>query len=315
MHKRLERCISNDFTVEQVCSSMTGRIAIQAMFAIFFLSFSLQLAFAVAKIKDGQSPLIIVSLDGMDWRILKNHVLNTPNLNFIAQTGVKAEYMMNVVPSVTWPNHHTFVTGLYAESHGIVANRFWDPVYEEMFIFGYDCSNFDPKFYNDSEPLWLTLQKQGGRSASYFWPGTTSYVEKPTYYEKETCLVDCSAINSKDLPKYRNRTLQGWPPYVHCAFDIFRRPWTDRVNKTIQWLQSDKPPQFIALYFEEPDSTGHAHGPFSQQYKDTVERVDRDAVGLLIKRLNETQLLPKVRPHSFILISVRLITVKARLKA
>jgi len=57
---------------------------------------------------------------------------------------------------------------------------------------------------------------------------------------------------------------------------------------------SDKPPQFISLYFEEPDMTGHEHGPFSQQYKNAVERVDRDAVGFLLKRLNETDLLEKV---------------------
>ena len=289
-YKGFLKCVS---TIELVSESDLTCCVVQAMFSIFLVSFSLQLAFAEAEMKEGKAPVIIVSVDGMDWRLLKSRAFNTPNFNFIAQTGVTAEYLKNVVPSLTWPNHHSFLTGLYSESHGIVSNTFWDPVYEEMFIFGYDCSNFDPKFYNDSEPIWLSLQKQGGRSASYFWPATTSYVEKPTYYVKETCLINCSAINSKDLPKYRNRTLQGWPPYVHCAPDI-KRPWSDRVNKTIQWLMSDKPPQFISLYFEEPDMTGHEHGPFSQQYKNAVERVDRDAVGFLLKRLKETDLLEKV---------------------
>lgn len=273
------------------------------MFALFFAIFSLQLAYTVSEVNEGQPPLIIVSLDGMDWRILKRHVSNTPNFNFIAETGVKAEYLMNVVPSETWPNHQTLLTGLYAESHGIVSNVFWDPVYEEMFIFGYDCSNFDPKFYNDAEPIWLTLQKQGGRSASYFWPATTSYSEKPTYYIKETCLFDCSAVNSKDLTKYRNRTLPGFPPYIHCAFNL-RGAWADRVNKAIEWLQSDKPPHFVALYFEEPDNAGHNYGPFSQEYKDTVERVDKEAVGLLLKRLNESDLLQKVSRLLYIFSSL-----------
>lgn len=263
------------------------------MIGIFLVSFSLQLACTVYAVGEGQPPLIIVSLDGMDWRIQQRHIVNTPNFNFITDTGVRAEYLRNVVPSETWPNHHTILTGLFPESHGIVANTFWDPVYEEMFIFGYDCSNFDPKFYNDSEPIWLTLQKQGGRSASYFWPAITSYAEKPTYYEKETCLVDCSAINSKDLPRYRNRTLPGFPPYVHCVFDL-RKPWPDRVNKTIEWLLMDDPPQFIALYFEEPDNIGHRRGPSSPEYKDMVERVDRDAVGLLLTKLRESDLLDKV---------------------
>ncbi|XP_068675907.1 ectonucleotide pyrophosphatase/phosphodiesterase family member 5-like [Montipora foliosa] len=266
------------------------------MFAFFFAGLwclPLLLACIVSRISAAQSPLIIVSMDALDWRILRSQVANTPNFDFIAQTGVKAEYIKNVEPILTWPNHHSILTGLYSESHGIVSNIFWDPVYEEMFVFGYDCSCFDPKFYNDSEPIWLTLQKNGGRSASYFWPGTTSYAEKPTYHKKETCLLDCRAIHAKDLPKYRNRTLPGFPPYVHCAFN-FSIPWSDRINQAIEWLLLDEPPQFLALYFYVLDSIGHLYGPYSQQYRETLEKLDRDAVGLLLKRLEETGLLEKV---------------------
>ena len=39
----------------------------QAMFSIFLVSFSLQLAYAEAEIKEGKAPVIIVSVDGMDW--------------------------------------------------------------------------------------------------------------------------------------------------------------------------------------------------------------------------------------------------------
>lgn len=263
------------------------------MFLIFLFRFLIPFTSGAAEIKDGQAPLLIVSLDGLDWRVLKSRFAVTANLDFVAQTGVKAEYIKNVMPSSTWPNHHTFLTGLYSESHGIVANRFWDPVFEETFVFGYDCSNFDPKFYNEAEPIWLTLQKQGGRSGSYFWPATTSYSVKPTFYEKETCLVNCSAINPKELPRYRNRTLQGFPPYIHCAFDL-RREFSVRVDKVVEWLRSEQPPHFISLYFGAIDNTGHSHGPFSKEYKSAVENVDVNAVGFLLKRLTETDFLHKV---------------------
>ena len=275
-------------------STIYWQVCYQEMFALLLVKLLLHLTYGAAEIHEDQAPLIIVSLDGMDWRVLKSQIAVTTNLNFVAQTGVKAEYMRNVIPSVTWPNHHTILTGLYSESHGIVANSFWDPVYEEMFVFGYDCSNFDPKFYNASEPIWLTLQKQGGRSASFFWPATTSYTVKPTYYENETCLLDCSAINPKELPRYRNRTFPGFPPYVHCAFNIRDVPWSARVNKVVEWLQEDQPPQLTSLYFSEPDDTGHTHGPFTQEYKKMVENVDVNALGFLLKRLKETDFLRKV---------------------
>ena len=44
-----------------------------------------------------------------------------PNLHYLEANGVRAEWMQPIFPSKTFPNHYTLVTGLYAESHGIVA--------------------------------------------------------------------------------------------------------------------------------------------------------------------------------------------------
>ena len=62
------------------------------MLILFILRLSFFFTDAVAEVKDNQPPLIIVSLDGMDWRALKSQRSKTTNLNFIAQTGVNAEY-------------------------------------------------------------------------------------------------------------------------------------------------------------------------------------------------------------------------------
>ena len=182
------------------------------------------------------------------------------------RNGVRARYFKNVVPTKTWATHHSFLTGLYPESHGLVSNQFWDPVYQEE----YDCSAFDPKFYNASEPIWLALQKQGGRSGVYFWPGSLGYREKPSYYEKPLCLVNCSAINPKYLPKYRNRTGATWPSYIHCIPN-YTEPFKSRIDKVINWLKSDKPPQFVAVYIGHADWEGHAYSSQSKEYKAGVQ--------------------------------------------
>ena len=41
--------------------------------------------------------------------------------------GVRSVGMIPVYPSKTFPNHYSIVTGMYAETHGLVGNRFWDP--------------------------------------------------------------------------------------------------------------------------------------------------------------------------------------------
>lgn len=83
-------------------------------------------------------PLILVSLDGLGWQIIENKLANTPNLDYIARTGVKSRCIRTVTPTLTWPNHHTYMTGLYPESHGIVSNVFYDPLYSEWFIYESD---------------------------------------------------------------------------------------------------------------------------------------------------------------------------------
>ena len=234
--------------------------------------------------------VILVSMDGMPWNLISGVFADTPNLDKVARNGVKAEYLKTVVPSKTWPTHHSSFTGLYPESHGIVSNRFWDPVYQEEFIYEYDCANFDPKFYNDSEPIWLTLQRSKvnkARSGVYFWPGFGGYAQMPSSYRKPICKLNCSAVDPKQPPRLRNTTRSEYPPYEHCYSHFFSKDeeFPKRVDRIIGWLKSDDPPRFVALYIDHPDWEGHSDGALSKAFKDSIEKVDKDAVGYLLDQL------------------------------
>lgn len=67
--------------------------------------------------------VIIISLDGVRADYLERGL--TPHLLDIAHRGLRAKYMQPIFPTLTFPNHWAMQTGLYAESHGIVANDFW----------------------------------------------------------------------------------------------------------------------------------------------------------------------------------------------
>ena len=43
--------------------------------------------------------------------------------------------MTNQFQTKTFPNHWTMVTGLYEESHGIIANVFYDPIMNKVYYF------------------------------------------------------------------------------------------------------------------------------------------------------------------------------------
>ena len=67
---------------------------------------------------------VVLSLDG--FRFDYQDIANTPTLDSIQRNGVKAAGLQPVFPSLTFTNHYTIATGLYAENHGIVANSFYD---------------------------------------------------------------------------------------------------------------------------------------------------------------------------------------------
>ena len=87
--------------------------------------------------------VFIISVDGYRYDFHK--IANTPNLNKLRAEGVHAERMIPIYPTKTWPNHQSMMTGLYSESHGIVSNNFWDPVFQELFKINNNSTEFEPR--------------------------------------------------------------------------------------------------------------------------------------------------------------------------
>lgn len=69
--------------------------------------------------------LLLISFDGFRWDYPQ--LYNLSHFNSLIQRGVKAKYIQNNFATVTFPLHYTIVTGLYEETHGIVANTMYDP--------------------------------------------------------------------------------------------------------------------------------------------------------------------------------------------
>lgn len=69
--------------------------------------------------------------------------------------------------------------------------------------------------------------------------------------------------------------------------------WHQNINKVMKVWFGEKKLDFVALYFGEPDSTGHKYGPDSDQRREMVRQVDR-TVGYLrasVERNNLAQCL------------------------
>jgi len=101
---------------------------------------------------------ILVSIDGFRSDYLARGV--TPQLSRLAAEGTTGS-MRPSFPSVTFPNHYTLVTGLHPDHHGIVGNRFVDPV-----LGGFTMASKETGFWDQAEPIWVTAEKAGLRRKS-----------------------------------------------------------------------------------------------------------------------------------------------------
>jgi predicted AlkP superfamily pyrophosphatase or phosphodiesterase len=66
--------------------------------------------------------VIVISLDGFSASALDDPTLPLPALRALAREGVRADAMVPVNPTVTWPNHTTIVTGVDPARHGLLYN-------------------------------------------------------------------------------------------------------------------------------------------------------------------------------------------------
>ena len=211
-----------------------------------FLFLCLALFFCLVSCrKDPEGPqekyVVMLSLDGFRWDYPDRFA--TPNLDRLAAGGVKAEALIPCFPTSTFPNHYSMATGLYPDHHGILLNRFYDPLLDAHFHMG-DRSAVENAAFYGGEPIWVTAEKQGIRTATYFWVGTEAPVQ--------------------------GMFPSTWKRYEHGF------PFAARIDSVVSWLNRppENRPRLILFYMDEPDTRGHVLGPEGEAIGNTITWLD-----------------------------------------
>lgn len=226
-----------------------------AVFVLLLILASLSSCRSLPRAREGEV-LVLLSIDGFRWDYLERY--EAPNLQALARSGVRARRMTPCFPSKTFPNHYTLVTGLRPETHGIVANWFWDPASNEMF----GMAKKESHWWAQGEPVWVTAEKQGVRTACFFWPGSETEI-------------------------------RGYRPSQYRAFQkSLTNP--QRVDGLLAWLDvpASERPRFLTLYFDTVDTIGHTYGPEAPETRAAVAEADA-AVGRLLEGLEALGLREK----------------------
>lgn len=201
-----------------------------------------------------RQPVILISLDGFraEYAITWKQFL--PVITKLRTCGVYSPYMQAVYPTKTFTNHYSIVTGMYAESHGLIDNSMYDPVFNTSFSLS-NAEKMNPDWYQ-GQPVWLTAMYQGLKAGTFFWPGS-------------------------------DVKINGTYPNLYMLYDG-KVTFEERVHTLLKWLHlpNTERPDFYTLYLEEPDSSGHNHGPVSGGVVEALQGVDR-IIGQLMNGLKQ----------------------------
>lgn len=94
--------------------------------------------------------LIVVSYDAFRYNFFAKGL--TPHMSSLRKEGTYAEYLENVFPTKTFPNHHSIATGIYPETHGVVDNLFYDPKLHKTVKISAEMYNYNENVL----PIWVS---------------------------------------------------------------------------------------------------------------------------------------------------------------
>lgn len=203
--------------------------------------------------------VILVGFDGFRWDTIDRYP--APHLRALADRGVRAS-MRTRFPSITFPNFYAMATGLNPESSGVVSNAMYDPELDQ---------DFGARSWTDSrwwggEPIWATLQRQGGIAGVTSWIGS-------------------EAGDGWRRPMYN----MSYSPFAH---DLGYEARLAHVFRLLD-LPAHRRPQLVTLYHDEVDVLAQDHGLNTPEEAAAVARHDA-LVGALVQGLAERGLLDSV---------------------
>ena len=113
------------------------------------------------------APVLMISIDGLrpaDVIEADQRGFTAPNLRKLMAEGAWSTGVRNSLPTVTYPNHTTLITGVWPARHGIPANPVFDPLQQNMGGWYWYARDIKVK------TLWDAVHEKGGKVASLSWP-------------------------------------------------------------------------------------------------------------------------------------------------
>lgn len=247
------------------------------------------------------APVLMISVDGLrpgDIIEAKQRGVNAPILQDMVKTGFYSTGVRAVLPSLTFPDHITLVTGVWPSTHRVPNNTLFRPLAGNS-IWDYYWYGVDIK----APTLWQAVHATGGRVASLAWPLTVGLPE-----------ID------DNVPAYWPAIFGGYgkleqaliSPGLSQAIDSASgidlsdtATWGESIDGTLAKATAEiyrlKRPSLVTLHLTSMDNKQHKYGPGSKEAYDALSQTDT-MIGELVaaaRRVQPDLVVVIVSDHGF----------------
>ena len=134
------------------------------------------LAFTLSVAARGLEPaaeriVVLISVDGLAHYYFDDPKAEMPTIRLLAAEGVRAERMKCSMPTVTWPNHTTLVTGVHPAKHGVIGNSYLDRAKGTIVPLIPDPL-FNKEEIVKSPTIYDVAKAAGLKTAAIIWPAS-----------------------------------------------------------------------------------------------------------------------------------------------
>lgn len=217
--------------------------------------------------------VVLISVDGLAHFYFDDPKAKMPTIRKLAAEGARAEKMKAVMPTVTWPNHTSIVTGVQPAKHGVLGNSLFDRDKAVSVPLIWDPL-FDKEEIVKAPTIYDVAFAAGLKTAAITWPGTRG---------ARTLNWTVPCVNKNELfLRYGTQSL--WPefkrariPYENEALGFKDGHGQERDKIHVQMLNfilRKHRPQLALLHILEVDHVEHAYGPQSPEAYEAVKFAD-----------------------------------------
>lgn len=115
--------------------------------------------------------VVLISVDGLAHYYFDDPQCEMPNLRKLAAGGARAKSMTASMPTVTWPNHTTLVTGVHPAKHGVIGNNFFSREKNAVVPLIPD-PYFNKEEIVKSPTIYDAAKAAGLKTAAIIWPAS-----------------------------------------------------------------------------------------------------------------------------------------------